>query len=156
MFGKKVIYGCESRGDHDSPYLTRFVLIGTPWFKVCLHIFHRSDNDELHDHPWPFISFILWRGYVEEIASRLALLRDTDWNHPGFVAWEKTQGLCLRKRAYPGMILFRRSRHAHRVELINGKSAVTLVLMGKRERDWGFFTREGWEHFESYFKERGC
>jgi hypothetical protein len=54
------------------------------------------------------------------------------------------------------MILFRRGTHRHRVELIDGKKAVTLVFMGKRWREWGFFTSKGWQQWQAYFKERGC
>lgn len=128
---KKIIYGCESRGDYDSKYLVRFTLIDTKLFQLCLHIFHRSDADEHHDHPWPFVSIILWRGYYEET-------------------------LKGKKRMWPGMILFRKATHRHRVELVNEKKAVTLVIMGRRRRHWGFYTAKGWQLWTRYFKERGC
>ncbi|MFP5276951.1 MAG: DNA methyltransferase [Acidobacteriota bacterium] len=69
---RRVIYGCDGRGDGDSPYLTRYTLFSTPWIHLCIHVFHRSDADELHDHPWPFASLILWGGYIEESASKHA------------------------------------------------------------------------------------
>ena len=128
---KKIIYGCESRGDHDQPYLTRYTLIERKNWQLCLHVFHRSDADEHHDHPWNFISLILWRGYVEETPVG-------------------------KKRKYPGMVLFRKAAHRHRVELVNGKKAVSLVLMGKRTRQWGFFTSKGWQSWTRYFIERKC
>lgn len=131
MISKKVIHGCESRGDDKSPYLTRYTLIDRDRYQLCVHVFHRSDADELHDHPWPFASLILWRGYVEQTPNG-------------------------RSRKWPGMLLFRRANHAHRVELIDGKCAATLVVMGKRERDWGFFTAFGWQEWRAYFRERGC
>lgn len=56
----KIIYGCESRGDGGSPYLTRWTLRETTLGSLYLHHFHRSDADENHDHPWPFVSLILW------------------------------------------------------------------------------------------------
>jgi molybdate-binding protein len=42
------------------------------------------------------------------------------------------------------------------VELVNGKKAVTLVLMGKYVRDWGFITKKGWKQWQEYFRELGC
>lgn len=131
MIYKQVIRGCEARGDGDRDYMTRYAFPRLGVFRVCLHIFHRSDADELHDHPWPFLSVILWRGYVEVTPTG-------------------------RQRKWPGMILFRSATHRHRVELIDGKKAITLVIMGKRIREWGFFTPQGWQRFTEYFREKGC
>jgi hypothetical protein len=131
FFERKTIYGCEARGDAQSAYLTRWTLFKTHFGQVCLHVFHRSDADDLHDHPWPFLSLILWRGYVEETPRG-------------------------RRRAWPGMVLFRQAEHRHRVELINGRPAVTLVVMGRRVREWGFITPRGWQQWREYFRERGC
>lgn len=46
MISKKVFYGCESRGEGNSPYLTRFTLLSVKGWNVNLHVFHRSDHDE--------------------------------------------------------------------------------------------------------------
>ena len=43
---KTIIKGCESRGDADSPYLTRYTLIERPNWQLCVHVFHRSDADD--------------------------------------------------------------------------------------------------------------
>lgn len=131
MFKKKIITGCESRGDADSPYLTRWTLFEFDSLGLMIHRFHRSDTDELHDHPWWFVSLILWRGYREHTPTGV-------------------------KRYWPGSILLRPAMHAHRVELIDGKSAWTVVLRGGYRREWGFFTQKGWQWFREYFKERGC
>jgi hypothetical protein len=144
MVAKQVIYGCESRGDGDSPYMTRYAFPRIGPVRMCLHIFHRSDADDLHDHPWPFASLILWRGYTEVTP------------HPLFPALDGGGDIRNRKRIWPGMILFRPATHIHRVELIDGKRAVTLVFMGKRIREWGFFTRQGWKLWTKYFSENGC
>lgn len=144
--GKRIIYGCDATGSDRTPYLTRYTLVASKAVQVCLHVFHRSDADDLHDHPWPFASLILWGGYFEHVAC--------DWCHGcefgGPCAWPS------KRRVRPGQILFRRSTHSHRVELIDGKRAITLVFMGRRRRRWGFFTRNGWQHWKEYLKERGC
>jgi hypothetical protein len=85
----------------------------------------------LHDHPWSFWSVILWRGYVECTPGK-------------------------RRRIWPGMILHRRPEWRHRVELLNEKNAVTLVIMGRYVREWGFWTSKGWQHWQKYFAEKGC
>lgn len=156
MFRKRIIYGCESRGDSASPYLTRYTLASLAGIEVFLHVFHRSDSDELHDHPWPFVSLILWRGYVEEVASRSAADGDRSVDGGRRVYSETRYKLTRRKRVWPGMLLFRRASHAHRVELVREKPAITLVLTGRQVRRWGFFTSAGWEHFKSYFERMGC
>lgn len=132
MIGKKIIYGCEARGDRDKPYLTRFTLISLLGWQLCLHVFHRSDADDLHDHPWNFTSIILWRGYIEE-----------------------TEG-GKKKRVWPGMILRRKSTHKHRVELVNGKKAVTIVIMGKYRKSWGFWQSGVYSGWREYFQKKGC
>lgn len=131
LITKKTIYGCDARGDGDSAYMTRYSLPRIGPLRLAVHVFHRSDADDLHDHPWAFMSIVLWRGYIEQTDSG-------------------------RKRKWPGMILFRKAEHRHRVELIDGKKSVTLVAFGKRWRDWGFWTPLGWKQFEQYFREKGC
>lgn len=132
MIGKKIIYGCEARGDGDKPYLTRYTLISRPKWQLCLHIFHRSDADDLHDHPWNFTSFILWRGYREETEEG------------------------KKKRVWPGMILRRKSIHKHRVELVDGKKAITIVIMGKYRKSWGFWESGIYSGWREYFLKKGC
>jgi hypothetical protein len=144
---KQVIYGCESRGDGNSPYLTRYAFPRIGPVRMCLHIFHRSDADDLHDHPWPFVSVILWRGYWEVTPWRRAYDGPPSDGSPE---------IRQRKRVWPGMILFRSALHSHRVELVEGKRAITLVFMGRRIREWGFFTRQGWKLWTKYFTENGC
>lgn len=141
---KKIIYGCEARGDHDSPYLTRWTIFDALGVRLYLHKFHRSDHDDLHDHPWAFASLILWRGYVEETPCGIC---KADASHCRYR---------VRERKRPGMILFRRANHAHRVVLIDDKPSWSLVIAGRRKREWGFFTRRGWQQWMEYFTEKGC
>jgi hypothetical protein len=160
LLKKKIIYGCESRGEGQSPYLTRWTL----WRRkddqaaLYLHLFHRSDADELHDHPWSFVSIILWRGYEEETPCPLC---EHDLSEPGLVLIASSCGMCnnrgrVRKRVWPGMILFRPSTWVHRVELVKGRPALTLVFRTAYVRQWGFFTKCGWQVSRDYLKERGC
>ena len=170
---KKIITGCEDRGDQHSPYLTRWTFLDmADRLQACVHLFHRSDGDEMHDHPWSFVSLILWRGYVEE--TPCAICQGEGWLGFGTAPLhvrkrmglnpKTTVSLCnacegygrVRERVWPGTVLFRCAEHVHRVELIGGKPAVTLIVMGPRVREWGFRTAKGWESFKSYFKRRGC
>lgn len=139
---KKIIYGCEGRGDADSPYLTRWTLLQTRWGNLYLHLFHRSDHDTLHDHPWSFWSLVLWRGYIEEY-------------HTGQGSYEGEPAIA-RKRRWPLSLAYRDAHWTHRVELINDKPALTLIWRGPYVREWGFHTSGGWRHWRKYFEELGC
>lgn len=135
---KFVIRGCEAHGNGDRAYLIRWTL----WeraggWQFLLHKFVADDHTrELHDHPWWFVTLILWRGYREHL--------------PGGIV----------KRRWPGMILFRRATHQHSVTLVDGKSAWTCVLTGSKSRTWGFWVDKingkGFMDFRTYFRERGC
>lgn len=135
IFAKKIIAGCEGRGDAGDVYLTRWILFECWAFAIYLHRFHRSDADELHDHPWAYASLILREGY-----------------------WEETEvgpGIRVRSWYGPGRLLFRPAVHAHRVVLA-GSHAWTLVVRSGYQRMWGFFTSEGWLEWREYFKRKGC
>lgn len=131
FFKWKTIYGCDARGDGDSAYMTRLTLFECARGQLCLHFFHRSDADDLHDHPWSFWSLILWRGYYEITPEG-------------------------RRRKWPGMLLRRTCYWQHRVELVGGKPAVTLVWMGRYVKQWGFWTKGGFLPWKKYFKQKGC
>lgn len=139
LLAKKIIFGCDSRGDGNSPYLTRWTLLSCRLGAIYIHKFHRSDSPEHHDHPWNFASVILWRGYIEETVS--VRHNSQQWNY---------------KRVWPGMTLRRQATWRHRVILVDDKPAWTLVFRGPERREWGFFTAKGWQRWKEYFKERGC
>lgn len=162
LFKKKIIFGCDSRGDGDSPYLTRWSLLNSKKFAVYLHKFHRSDADEHHDHPWGFVSIILWRGYFEETpcltckgTGKIQACNSHNITCPDCAKWKIGGGVKV-KRVWPGMILVRPATWRHRVVLVDGKPAVTLIIRSQYVREWGFFTSKGWQHWREYFKERGC
>jgi len=123
-FEVKRILGCEKH-----LYMTRIILLRTRWGKLMINYFHRSDEDRaLHDHPWRFWSFILWRGYLEHTRSGARRIRPLTLN-------------------------YRPPRWTHRVEMMNGKPACTLVWTGRRVREWGFHTDKGWMHWKEFGRE---
>jgi len=103
-------------------------------FQIYLHCIKRSDADrELHDHPWRFVSLILWRGYVEETGC----------------IYEHDECADL-SRKWPGMVLVRDTSWRHRVLIPWRKPAWTLVITSGKKRTWGFW-RDGafvpWRQF---------
>jgi hypothetical protein len=112
------------------PYMTRWVLSGQSGEgtgrAVYVHKFHRSDRDDMHDHPWPFVSVILWGGYWE---------KTPDYQN----GWKNGDGPTKMRWYAPGRILVRPARWIHSVIIPDGSTATTLIFRGVKERSWGFY-----------------
>lgn len=114
--------------EENGPYMVRYKIFRCPWFKVFLHHILRSDeDDELHDHPWNFVSFILWSGYYEILPK---------WS----------------RRVRAGAVVRHRAADAHR--LVLERPAWTLVIVTGKKRHWGFVTERGWEPYEVFFDRK--
>lgn len=104
-------------------YLTRFNILQTPWFGIKLHWIHKPDPDRgLHDHPWPFVSFVL-RGWYKEFVS----------DFPPFTSIKKQTIKWFN---------FKNTFSAHRICEVSGKT-LTLVITGPRSKSWGFYDDSG-------------
>ena len=115
-------------------YLRRLRVVSCPWFGIYVHWFHASDDDSLHDHPWPFLSLILRGGY---------------WEHtPG------PAGSLLKRWHPPGAVRWCPARWLHRVEIDPECRPVTLVIRGVKIRRWGFQTPAGWIPWPEYKDRR--
>jgi len=121
-----------TRSWENIPYLTRWVLLGSRTESrifgrdcaVHLHHFHRSDADEMHDHPWPFVSIILSGGYWEKTPS---------------AGWKDGDGPTKLRWYGPSRVLIRPASWIHSVILSPGCEATTLVFRGVKAKSWGFF-----------------
>lgn len=126
---KRVILDRESQ----EPYLTRYYLFlkDRKWFpfNIFLHNFHKSDPDDLHDHPWPFITIILKGGYWEHTP------KGKFWRGAGKINWAGSKAL-------------------HRVELEPGVDTWTLFIPGPSVREWGFIDNGVWKRHDQYLAER--
>lgn len=115
--------------DYDDPTVTLFTrwrLLDVPWFGVYVHHLRRSDspNRPLHDHPWSFVSFRLWRNYSEV--------------RPNEDAWACSWWAKYRSERHR-LFSFRRATDLHRVVVDDpDRGCWTLVLRGPRKREWGF------------------
>lgn len=122
-------------------YLTRLRIIQTPWFGVYLHNLYEPDADrDMHDHPWEFISIILRGGYTE-IVNPIPHVMDTPaynfkrrWNR---WSWHKMS-----------------TDKAHRILSVDD-GTISLILVGRRKRSWGFYTPEGWVDWREYERAEG-
>jgi hypothetical protein len=122
--------------EENGPYMVRYKLFRCPWFKIFLHHILRSDEDEeLHDHPWNFVSLILWSGYHEILPTK---------GHPSVPDWPR--------RIRTGAVVRHRAADAHR--LILERPAWTLVAVTGKKRHWGFWTKDGWLPYEEFFDRK--
>ncbi len=117
-----------------NPYMLRWFLIPrNPFFNIYLHKFVRDDDDRaLHDHPWWFISVMLKGGYVETTET----------------------GMVARR---VGSIAYRCAEYRHRVQLFRNefglnirKPCWTLVITGRKVREWGFWCPKGFVHWKDF------
>lgn len=114
-------------GGRERPYMLRwYVIPRNPWMNLYLHKFCRDDDDRaLHDHPWWFVSVMLWGCYAETLFGHAPRLR------------------------MAGSIAFRRATDRHRVMLAKDEQTGrpipcwTIVLTGRKVREWGFWCPKG-------------
>lgn len=121
--------------EENGPYMVRYKLFRCPWFKIFLHHILRSDEDpELHDHPWNFVSLILWSGYDEVVPVGGSTI------------------IHRIRKVRGGDMIRHRAADAHR--LILDRPAWTLVAVTGKKRHWGFWTDEGWMPYEKFFDRK--
>jgi hypothetical protein len=122
-------------------YLWRLRIVQTPWFGVYLHRIYQADDDRaLHDHPWPFVSFVL-RGWYREVVP------DHVCGVDGFGCRE------TRERT----IRWFNAKHSwslHRISHVSRSPIWTLVFVGKRLREWGFVDASGWTVWHKWLRAR--
>lgn len=118
---------------HDLGDYMHRVILQAPGATLRLHKILRSDEGDLHDHPWDFTSLIL-RGYYEEegLAPPGSSLRVIPTGVFG-----------------PGDYNSKRATDVHRLTIHEGP-VWTFVETGPRVRDWGFATAQGWVHWKAY------
>jgi len=98
------------------PYIGRYSFIFNRKiapFNIFLHKIFLSDSDDMHDHPWSFVSIILKGGY---------------WEYSEY--GKKWRGV--------GSIAYRPAERFHRIELDNNKPVWTLCFVGPFKRNWNF------------------
>lgn len=112
-------------------YLRRLRVAQTPWFGLYVHWIYTPDRDrDPHDHPWPFVSWVLRGGYVERVRTTMG---GDDSVH-------------VRRR---WSVHRTTTKVAHSVTSV-APDTVTLVLVGRRCRPWGFWTVGGWVPWREY------
>lgn len=128
---------------YDEPLLTRYYVFlkDRKWFpfNVFIHKFHKSDPDDVHDHPWPYATLILKGGYYEYVPT---------FNNNGEKNGETKH---WRK---PGHFRTCSANSYHRIELDPSVTAWTLFMPGPQKREWGFLVNNKWIHNDIYLESR--
>jgi hypothetical protein len=126
--------------DHIGDYMHRWIF-RTPWGTIRVHHILRSDaGRDYHDHPFSFLSFMLWGSYEED---RLDIREDGEWTK-----W--------REGHKAPAVIHRWAENFHRLTLPEGKTAWTLVFSTLYTQQWGFAVREPdsykfkWIHHKDY------
>lgn len=113
----------------ECPYMRRWALdFGA--FALRVHRWQSSDDSRAyHDHPWWFLTCVLWGSY-------------TDVSEQG----EDT--------LTPGSIRFRNSSHKHTVKILK-PGTWTLLITGPAVRRWGFWVKGKLWKRDRYFAVMG-
>lgn len=141
---------CEKRGKvvhitgtagPDDVYMVRHLVLKSRFCNIYIHQFLRSDRDDLHDHPWNFLTYLVHGAYTEN-----------KWN-------EETKQIEQTRRSaseycevvdgtvYPNLnrLVFRRATDQHQVVVDRdlklsekNEAALTLFISGPIMREWGF------------------
>jgi len=130
-----VITGSSIDGE-PKPYLVRYLLINNRFFSIYIHRFLRSDHDGPHDHPFPFLSYIVDGGYTERQYLYKTKIIETYFN-------------VKDRRREPGSLAFKSATDIHKVILdkeftIEEKeqAPLSVCFIGPRIREWGFWDGE--------------
>lgn len=143
-----MLFPKERIGPRTRPYLIRFHLTPWKWWpfakRLYLHIFFRPDLDrQMHDHPFPFRSIILWGGYLEEYAVPRS-------HGKGFELDYIDGRFEMCRRAVHRKWLSSHSvpaEHRHRIISLDKTPTVTLVIRSEKVREWGFYREgQGYQH----------
>jgi hypothetical protein len=110
-------------------FMTRYTLLKRPSFSIKVHRFRRGD-EEMHDHPWAFISLVIWRSYMEE-----------------------TPDGPIKRRLFS--VRYRPALWVHKVVVQPGMDAWTICITFRRVREWGFLTAQGWIQHDDYRRNNG-
>jgi len=122
----KTFYGLEG------PYLTVYTLIEIGSLSICLHYFHRGDEDpDCHDHPFAFFSIVLSGGYREYLEDKTFILRR------------------------PFSVAYRTATHRHRVQLLLPTGCWTLCIKHDAGREWGFYKNGEFIPWRNYIEAKG-
>lgn len=135
----------------DDVYLVRYFVIRSKYFNFFIHRFLRSDRDDLHDHPWNFMTYLVDGAYKEkkwnpstgeiEVMVRENYTCWRDWSDSRLVHHQRNS------------LVFRKATDQHQVVVFNElkpheikSAALTICITGPTIREWGFIKEREPKH----------
>jgi hypothetical protein len=125
-------------GGRANPYMQRWwMLPRNPVFNIYVHRILRPDDDRaLHDHPWPWASYLVCGSYAEITARP-----NNKTSQPHGDLWLTVYGR--------GSFRVHRPRFAHRLVPRDGE-VWTVFITGPKIRAWGFLCPDRWVHWRRF------
>lgn len=124
-------------------YLVRWRIIQAPLFAIYLHrMDHPDSRATLHDHPWNFISFVLRGGYTELVPAQETVQSIS----AQYQARNPMRPDLWIKKKYRRVRWFnvKRAEDFHSIRELHETPTWTLLLVGRRRREWGYLDENGW------------
>lgn len=117
------------------------------YFSIKIHKALMSDPANLHDHPWNYLSIILWGGYHEETIHWVPRIFNPNEILSGAQASHIRR---TRVKWYgPGSVLFRKGDSPHKLIIPQNKYCLSFIITMKRYRKWGFINEQcEWHAFD--------
>lgn len=147
---RPIIWACIKTGrvfnitGTDGPediYLIRYYVVQSKWFNIFIHIFLRSDRDDIHDHPWSFGTYVVRGSYKEQVPFGYG------------VDVLKTNHRSTTENRWAT----RKAEQLHRVKLDReltikekDQATMTVCFTGRTRREWGFVKDGVWIHWKKY------
>lgn len=154
----------DKLGDPACPYITRWVMDLGPLGSIRLHHWYGNDDPRAHhDHPWGFLTLVLWGSYVDvrewDVTNlspaetlRIAIDRADD----GALVYVRPGVYEVQDTLRMGSMRWRPATHAHTVR---STGAWTLLWTQPKSRFFGFFVRKAgtlkWIKANTYFHTWG-
>lgn len=105
-------------------HFRRWNVLTTKWFSIYIHGIYEEDKEQhLHDHPWNFLSIVLQGSYTERLLS-------------------KDKKSMIDTKRFPLTFAFRNARRFHKILQLHSKVCYTLIVIGSRSRDWGYWIHD--------------
>lgn len=111
-------------------HFKRWCLLKTPWFTVYLDNLRAQDEDHPHQHPWDFVSVILFGAALERV-------------------WKDPNKLPSRHMLSFGKIIKRGRFYYHHIYLVRPIWALTFRT-NKASTLWGYFYNGSWINHAAY------
>lgn len=123
-------------------YLIRYFVFRSRFFNFFIHQFLRSDRDDLHDHPWDFVTYLVDGAYTErKWDDETGLIRDTRRENWSYYSPDSGK----KERVKMNTFIFRRAEDQHQVVVDadlkmedSNQAPLTICITGPTRREWGF------------------